>query len=37
MQNEKERKIHKVHEKMKIFRKKVDEQTNGTVPRKMLA
>ena len=37
MQNEKQRKIHRVHEKMKIFRKKVDEQSKGTITRKMFA
>ena len=37
MQNEKQRKIFAAHEKMKIFRKKVDQQTKGTHPRKMFA
>ena len=35
MQNEKQRKVIKVHEKLKILRKKFDEQTKGTHPRKM--
>ena len=37
MQNEKQRKIFAAHEKMKIFRKKVDQRTKGTPPRKMIA
>ena len=37
MQNEKQRKIFAAHKKMKIFRKKVDQQTKGTHPRKMFA
>ena len=37
MQYEKQSKIFKVYEKSKIFRKKFDEQTNGTNPRKMFA
>ena len=37
MQNEKQSKIFKVHEKLKLFRKKIYQQTNGTNPRKMFA
>ena len=37
MQNEKQSKVYKVHGNLKIFRKKVDEQTKGTPPRKMFA
>ena len=37
MQNEKQRKIFAAHEKMKKFRKKVDQRTKGTPPRKMIA
>ena len=36
-QNEKQRKIIKVHENVKISRKKFEEQTKGTPPRKMFA
>ena len=35
MQNEKQTKIFKVHEKLKILRKKFDQQTKGTPWRKM--
>ena len=37
MQNEKQRKIHKVHEKNETFQKKVDEQSKGTITRKIFA
>ena len=37
MQNAKETKLFKVHEKLKIFTKKFDQQTKGTLPRKMFA
>ena len=35
MQNENERQFLKVHEKLKKFTTKFDEQTKGTPPRKM--
>ena len=36
-QNEKQRKLFAGHEKMKNVRKKVDQQTKGTPPRKLFA
>ena len=37
MQNEKQTKLFKDHENLIFFRKKVDQQTKGTHPRKMFA
>ena len=36
MQNDKETKVFKLHEKIKILRKNFDEQTKGTPSRKMI-